>query len=175
MRAIVCVSVWACVFISPVLAQEAETGAGKLSVASEAFGHEEMIPSKFTCQGEDVNPALIIENVPDEALSIALVMDDPDAPMGTWVHWVAYNIPAKEKIVIKEGESAGVEGLNDFGKTGYGGPCPPFGMHRYFFKVYALDMTLELPPGSTKQTLTEVMAGHIIDQGELIGRYKKKK
>lgn len=150
-----------------------------MNIKSTVFEHEDMIPSKYTCDGEDVSPPLSWDNVPDEAKSLALISDDPDAPMGTWVHWVVYNIPpdvtslpenvpAKEKL-----EQGGIQGTNDFKKTGYGGPCPPGGTHRYFFKLYALDEKLDLEPGATKAKVEEAMRGHILDQAHLMGKYKR--
>jgi len=157
-------------FASLVLAQE---GVEKMKLSSPDFANNEFIPKKFTCLGEDINPALIIESIPKGAKSLVLIVDDPDAPMGTWVHWVVYNIPLISKIV--ESSVPGHEGINDFGKRNYGGPCPPSGTHRYFFKIYALDSAImisgELIPN--KQTIEDAMQGHILDSAELIGLFKK--
>jgi len=131
---------------------------------------KEVIPDKFTCKGEDINPKLMISEIPASAKTLALIMDDPDAPMGTWVHWVMWNIPLGN---INENSAPGTQGVNSWGKNKYGGPCPPSGTHRYFFKVYALDTTLKLPEGSTKQELLQAMKSHIIAQAELIGLYSK--
>ncbi len=146
-----------------------------MNISSPAFKHNETIPSKFTCDGADMNPTLVIEGVPAEAKSLALIMDDPDAPRGTWVHWVVWNINPKIKE-IKENTvpDGGKQGINDFRKHDYGGPCPPSGTHRYFFKLYALDMTLELGPNTAKAQLENAMKGHIIAQTEMIGLYKRK-
>ncbi len=145
----------------------------ELKLSSPDFENYSIIPEKFTCQGENINPHLIIEGVPEGALSLALIVDDPDAPSGTWVHWVVYNIPANTRIIDNFFKS-GISGINDFGREGYGGPCPPSGEHRYFFKLYALDIVpmIEQPP--TKKIIEEIIAGHIIAKAELIGKYKKR-
>jgi len=143
----------------------------KMQLTSPEFEHNGFIPSKFTCQGEDVNPALVIENLPSDVKSLALIVDDPDAPMGTWVHWVVYNIPVIHRI--DEDSIPGIQGINDFGRKDYGGPCPPSGTHRYFFKLYALDTLLELREGASKAELEKAMQGHILDKAELIGLYRK--
>lgn len=142
-----------------------------MRISSPAFEHNTSIPKKFTCQGQDVNPELLIEGAPLSTKSLALIMDDPDAPMGTWVHWVVYNIkPASQ---IEENSIPGKECMNNFRKESYGGPCPPTGTHRYFFKIYALDTELNLPQGATKGALEQAMKGHILDKAELIGLYQK--
>ncbi|MCM8827649.1 MAG: YbhB/YbcL family Raf kinase inhibitor-like protein [Candidatus Omnitrophica bacterium] len=149
-----------------------EEGGKIMQIRSPDFEHNGFIPKKFTCQGEDVNPTLIIEGIPQDTKSLALIVDDPDAPMGTWVHWVVFDIePTFNKI--EENSVPGKQGINDFGKKDYGGPCPPFGTHRYFFKVYALDRKLNLKEGITKKELEKAMQGHILDEAELIGLYKK--
>lgn len=142
-----------------------------LKITSPAFLNMASIPSKYTCEGENVNPALDINGVPSNAKSIALIVDDPDAPGKTWVHWVMWNIPVGSSI--KEKTAPGVQGITDFRKIQYGGPCPPSGTHRYFFKVYALDTMLSLKEGSTKQQLEEAMSGHILSSGEVVGLYKR--
>lgn len=153
------------------------TEAGKmdaLKISSPAFSHNGMIPSKHTCDGADVSPPLRIEGVPTEAKSLALIMDDPDAPRGIWVHWVAWNIDPKTRGIPENGLPAGaVQGRNDFGTERYGGPCPPSGTHRYFFKLYALDAPLSLARGATKAQLESAMKGHILGQAELVGLYKR--
>ena len=142
-----------------------------MKVTSPSFEHEKMIPKKYTCQGEDVNPRLDIEDIPKDAKSLVLIIDDPDAPRKTFVHWVVFNItPLKS---IKERSIPGLQGMNDFQKQSYGGPCPPLGVHRYFFKVYALDGLLSLKEGATKEQLEEAMKGHIIEEAALIGLYQK--
>jgi Raf kinase inhibitor-like YbhB/YbcL family protein len=146
-----------------------------LMVSSAAFQHNGPIPSKYTCDGADINPPLMIANVPQIAKSLALIVDDPDAPAGTWVHWVLWNISPSTKDLKENSIPEGAEqGMNDFRKRSYGGPCPPSGTHRYFFKLYALDTTLTLGPNTAKASLEKAMKGHIIAQCELIGLYKRK-
>lgn len=152
----------------------------KLTVTSTAFNDGGMIPSKYTCDGDNISPAISWSGIPGGTKSIAMICEDPDAPAGTWVHWVVYNIPPdiqkiEEKIpsekILKNGT---LQGLTDFRKIGYGGPCPPSGVHRYYFKVYALDKTLDLEPGATKSQLVKAMEGHILAQGQLMGKYTRK-
>lgn len=146
-----------------------------MKISSPAFKHNETIPSKYTCDGADVNPALVIERVPAEAKSLALIMDDPDAPRGTWVHWVVWNVNPKIKEITENTvPDGGKQGMNDFRKHDYGGPCPPSGTHRYFFKLYALDTILDIGPNTTKAQLESAMKNHIIAQTETIGLYKRK-
>ena len=146
-----------------------------LKLSSPAFKHNESIPSKFTCDGADINPPLMIENVPSETKSLALIVDDPDAPAGTWVHWILWNLgPSTKEIKENSVPSGALQGINDFRKSDYGGPCPPSGTHRYFFKLYALDMILSLGPKAKKAELERGMNGHIVAKGELIGLYKRK-
>ena len=142
-----------------------------LSVSSPAFDNNGYIPAKYTCQGDDVNPPIAIGNIPDGTLSLALILDDPDAPSGTFVHWVTWNIPVE--FLIGEHSSPGTEGENGAKKSGYYGPCPPSGTHHYHFKVYALDTELDLKKGSDKAALEKAMQGHILSQGEMIGLYSK--
>lgn len=144
-----------------------------LQISSPSFHSKELIPSKFTCEGENINPALLIRNIPEKTLTLALIVDDPDAPGGTFDHWIVWNIRPVEKI--PERSIPGTEGINGFGKTHYKGPCPPSGTHRYFFKVFALDTSLNIPAGSAKQTLEKAMKGHILASGELVGLYNKTK
>jgi len=153
-------------------------GAMALQISSPAFSAGVAIPKKFTCDGPDVSPQLKWNEPPANAKSFALIMDDPDAPVGTWVHWVLYDLPADtgelpEGVAKQEQLASGArQGRNDFGKSGYGGPCPPPGKaHRYFFKLYALDTKLNLKSGSTKADVERAMKGHILSQAELIGRY----
>jgi Raf kinase inhibitor-like YbhB/YbcL family protein len=143
----------------------------QLDISSTAFKIGEMIPARYTCDGANINPPLDIKDIPEEAKCLALIADDPDAPIGTWVHWVVWNIPVTHHI--KEGKIHGTEGINDFQKHHYGGPCPPSGTHRYFFKVYALDALLDLPATAKKLQLEKAMSEHIIAFGELIGLYKR--
>lgn len=147
-----------------------EGGAMKLS--SPDFDPNQLIPVQFTCQGKDISPALEIADMPKGTKSLALIVDDPDAPMGTWVHWVAFDI--EPRSMIKQGEIPGIQGINGSHQLGYEGPCPPSGTHRYFFKIYALDSMLGLNSGITKAELLRAMEGHILDQAELVGLYKKK-
>jgi Raf kinase inhibitor-like YbhB/YbcL family protein len=143
-----------------------------LTVTSPAFENNKLIPAKYTCDGDDVNPLLIIEGVPEETKSLVLIVDDPDAPMGTWDHWVVWNIPPTKRI--EEDSVPGVQGLNDFRKHSYGGPCPPSGTHRYFFKVYALDTKLDLNQNSKKKDIEKAMKDHILAKGELVGLYSRR-
>ncbi len=142
-----------------------------MRVTSPDFESNGFIPRKFTCKGEDVSPGLVIEGVPAAAKSLALIVDDPDAPGGMWVHWVVYDIALTNRI--EENSVPGKEGWNDFGRERYGGPCPPSGTHRYFFKVYVLDTKLDLEGKVDKKTLERAMQGHILDKGEIVGLYKK--
>lgn len=143
-----------------------------IDVSSSVFSAGEEIPSRYTCDGEDVNPPLTIGKLPEGTRSLALIVEDPDAPMGTWDHWLVWNIPpAKE---IKEDSIPGVEGKNSFKKHHYGGPCPPSGTHRYFFKLYALDAMLELGADTDKEDLEKAMTGKILGRGEIMGLYHKK-
>lgn len=142
-----------------------------LKVSSTRFDHNGHIPAQYTCDGDDVNPPLDIEDIPGEARCLALIVDDPDAPSGVWVHWVTWNIPVTHHL--KENSAPGMQGMNDFQKHRYNGPCPPSGTHRYFFKVYALNKTLDLPVSSDKQDLEKAMSDSIIAFGELIGLYRR--
>lgn len=151
----------------------------KITVTSTAFEEGGMIPPKYTCDGDDISPPLALAGIPEGTKSIALISDDPDAPVGTWVHWVLFNLPPDtkelpEKVpperILPSGAS---HGTNDFRRLGYGGPCPPGGTHRYYFKIYALDAMLDLPAGATKKDLEKAMEGHILAQGQLMGKYKR--
>ena len=144
-----------------------------LNVTSPSFGHNSRIPAKFTCDDRDMNPCLHIQGVPGDAKSLVLIMDDPDAPMGTWDHWIVWNIEPSA-VIEEDGVPGGaVQGKNSWGKTKYGGPCPPSGTHRYFFKVYALDTLLDLSSNSDKKTVEKAMKGHVLAQGELVGLYSR--
>lgn len=146
-----------------------------MMVRSPAFIHEERIPSKYTCDGEDVLPPLAIDRVPQDTVSLALIVDDPDAPLGTWDHLVVFNITPRTTR-IGEGEiPEGVQGINSWGILGYGGPCPPQGEHRYLFQVYALDTTLSLPQGCTKHEVCHAMEGHVLEKATLMGRYTRER
>jgi len=162
---------------------------GIMKLTSSEFSHNQAIPSKYTCDGENVNPPLAISGVPENTKSLALIMDDPDAPAGTWVHWTVWNInpeisgigenetpssasPFDEASRLDPGFAS--QGQTSFGKQGYGGPCPPSGTHRYFFKLYALDATLSLSQSAIKEDIEKAMEGHILDKSELIGLYSRK-
>src|SRR5258705_3953650 len=149
-----------------------ETIIKNLAVQSVAFANNGHIPSKYTCEGEDINPPIEINDIPGETKSLAIIVEDPDAPGGVFTHWLLWNISPSEEIA--ENTNQGVSGINDFGKTGYGGPCPPSGAHHYYFKIYALDKELNITAGENKNALLEGMNGHIVATGELMGRYKKK-
>ena len=151
----------------------------QIQISSPAFENNKLIPKQYTCNGINISPPLSWNKIPPTTKSLALISDDPDAPMGTWVHWIIYNMPP-----ISKGLQEGVlplqnfshdtkQGINDFKKIGYGGPCPPSGTHRYFFKLYALDTKLNLEAGATKKQLENAMKGHILAQAELTGKYKK--
>jgi hypothetical protein len=147
----------------------------EMKVTSPAFGEGANIPSKFTCDGADTSPSLKIEGVPAAAKILVLIVDDPDAPGGLFTHWLAWNVDPKTNSIAEGGAPGGLAGRNDFGKSGYGGPCPPSGTHRYHFKVVALDQALSLPAGAGRKQLDAAMKGHVIGQGELIGRYARHK
>ena len=142
-----------------------------LSVSSPVFENNKLIPAKYTCDGDDVNPPLTIDGLSKETKSLVLIVDDPDAPMGTWDHWVVWNILPTSKI--EENTVPGTEGLNTFRRHSYGGPCPPSGTHRYFFKVSALDAMLTLSSNATKKDVEKAMNGHVIAKGELVGLYSR--
>ena len=150
-----------------------------ITITSTAFAEGGMIPRDFTCDGRDISPPMTWDGVPEDTKSLAIICDDPDAPVGTWVHWVLFNIPARvtelpqnmplDKIL----QNGARHGINDFRKFGYGGPCPPGGTHRYYFKIYALDTELKQEPGLTKAELLKAMQGHILAEGQLMGKYKR--
>ena len=151
-----------------------------MEIKSTAFEDNGMIPRLYTCDGKNISPPISWKSIPENTQSLALICDDPDAPAGTWVHWVIYNIrPTPQelpaKVLIQGVTPFGAkQGINDFGKIGYGGPCPPSGTHRYFFKLYALDTKLDLKSGATKDQLLSAIEGHILAQAELVGKYKKR-
>ena len=154
-------------------------GGNSMEIKSSAFKSGARIPAKHTCDGVDVSPLLEWGKLPAGTKYLALICDDPDAPMGTWVHWVLYDVPASagglpEKLPpLKELADGTKQGMNDFRAIGYGGPCPPSGEHRYFFKLYALDGPTGLKPGATKTQLLAAMKGHILAEAELMGKYKR--
>jgi Raf kinase inhibitor-like YbhB/YbcL family protein len=151
----------------------------KIKIKSSAFQEGEMIPRQYTCDDKDVSPPLAWDSVPAGTKSLALICDDPDAPMGTWVHWVLYDLPPNVRELpenvppSKTLATGGKQGTNDFRKIGYGGPCPPGGTHRYYFKLYALDIELKRDPGMTKAQLLKAMEGHVLAEGQLMGKYKR--
>lgn len=152
----------------------------RLTLTSSAFSEGQKIPDRFTCAGDDLSPALAWQGIPTGTKGLALIADDPDAPVGTWVHWVLFNIPA-EKTSLPEGlppdgqlPDGSRQGTNDFKRLGYGGPCPPPGKpHRYFFKLYATDQRLDLPPGASKAQVLDAIRGHILAEAALMGRYRR--
>ncbi len=153
----------------------------QIEITSPAFQPGKPIPVRYTCDATDTSPPLAWTNVPPASQSLALIADDPDAPVGTWVHWVVYDLPPSTTQLPENLDKSqhvlggATQGLNDFHRPGYGGPCPPPGKpHRYFFKLYALDRTLGLPPGATKQDLLKAMKGHVLAEGQLMGTYQRK-
>lgn len=144
-----------------------------MKLSSPAFTAGQPIPDKYTCDGQDLIPPLEFSEVPPTAKSLALVMDDPDAPMGTWDHWLVWNIPAKTTRIAEGKAPEGVTGTNSWNKTTWGGPCPPDREHRYFFRLYALDTTLNLAARARKGELQKAMQGHIVAEAELMGRYDR--
>lgn len=143
-----------------------------MQLSSAAFENGGMIPDKYTCHGLNINPPLNIQNIPKDAKCLVLITDDPDAPGGAFVHWVVYNIPVIN--MVPENSVPGIPGMNDYGKKLYGGPCPPSGIHRYYFKCFALSTRLSLEDGVAKQTIIEAMQGHVLESTELMGRYQNK-
>jgi len=149
--------------------------APSVSIATSAFQAGGDIPAKFTCNGANVNPELKINGVPNEAKSLVLIVDDPDAPRGLFTHWIVWNIdPKTTEIGENSVPVGGVQGTNDFGKRSYGGPCPPSGTHRYFFKIFALDTKLDLKPSARRTDLDTAIKSHILGQGESMARYAHK-
>ncbi|MBN2365104.1 MAG: YbhB/YbcL family Raf kinase inhibitor-like protein [Calditrichaeota bacterium] len=142
-----------------------------MQLSSPAFGHKGHIPEKYTCDGENISPPLVIEDVPENTRQLVLIVEDPDAPSGTFIHWVLYGIPVIKKI--DEDSVPGIQGLNDFGDKGYGGPCPPSGEHRYFFRLYALDEEFDMKEGLNRNDLRLRMEGHILEEAELVGLYSR--
>lgn len=148
-----------------------------MKITSPAFQNNQKIPAQYTCDGNPpaggVNPPLNISDIPAGAKSLVLVMDDPDSPTGTWDHWVVFNMPFATTEILENTKAPGIAGINTFGELGYGGPCPGSGEHRYLFKLYALDSQLDLKEGATKAEIEQAMAGHIMAQAELVGRYSR--
>ncbi len=157
-----------------------EENMEKISVLAEGFNEGDIIPDEFTCNGKDISPSISLKGIPEGTKSIALIMDDPDAPGGTFVHWIIYDIPSRTQNLPKGMPpdktlaDGSMQGMTDFGQPGYGGPCPPPGKpHRYFFKVYALDMKINLPAGASKNQVESAMKGHILADGVLMGKYQR--
>ncbi|MGO9386869.1 MAG: YbhB/YbcL family Raf kinase inhibitor-like protein [Methanobacterium sp.] len=150
-----------------------------IKIKSKVFEDGEPIPTKYTCSGVDVSPPLEWTSIPEDTESIGIICEDPDAPGGTWSHWIIFNLPAdtmslSEHIMSREiMDNGAIQGLNDFGKVGYAGPCPPKGTHHYYYKIYALDVKLDLPPRTSRKTFLETINGHIIDQGQIMGTYTR--
>lgn len=158
--------------VSPPLCGAAMSVSGEIAVTSSAFSSGGAIPAQFTCKGADHNPPLQLQGIPKGAKSLALIMDDPDAPGGTFNHWLIWNLdPSTSQIGERSEPPGAVQGTNDFGKVGFGGPCPPSGTHRYYFRIFALDRTLELKAGAKRSALEAAMKGHILARGELMGRF----
>ena len=173
------------VLVSFIVSADAKEVNPMMKVTSPAFENQGAVPKKFTCDGEDISPALAWSNIPEGTKSFALIVDDPDAPdpanpRMTWVHWVMYNIPATvsslaEGVIDKDLPKGTLQGLNDWKKTGYGGACPPIGKHRYFHKLYALYIVLPDLKQPTKAKLEKTMEGHVLSKAELVGLYQRKK
>ncbi len=150
-----------------------------MKITSTSFEDGGMIPRKYACDGEDISPPLAWTEIPDSTKTLALICEDPDAPVGTWVHWVIFNIPASERALhehipsINRLPNGAIQGRNDFGNIGYGGPCPPMGTHRYFFRIYALSTVLNLEPGISKSELLNAMEDVLLAEGQLMGRYNR--
>ena len=142
-----------------------------MKLTSAAFERDQKIPKKYTCQGQNINPPLQIEEIPYQTRSLALIVDDPDAPTGDFAHWILYNIPVID--LIPENSSPGTTGINGFGMKIYSGPCPPYGIHRYFFRLFALKEKLTLPDGVNKQMLLNAINPFILDWAELVGIYER--
>ncbi len=170
--------------LSAVLFSHLQKKEVKHMVVSSVFKDKEFIPKKYTCEGQDVNPELVISNIPDGAKTIAIICDDPDAPIGTFVHWVLWNYPVDGPSVkipealpkVEKLQNGAMQGYNDFGKVGYNGPCPPkgHGVHHYHFKIYAVNSLIELKGKVTKEELERALSGRIIAQAEIVGLYEKK-
>jgi len=145
-----------------------------MRIESPAFEHNRNISAKYTCDDKNINPPLTISGVPNDAKSLVLIVDDPDAPMGIWVHWTLWNMDPALTEIAEDSVPEGIEGVTSYDKPGYGGPCPPSGTHRYFFKLYALDVLLSIPETSNKEALEKAMQGHTLASAELVGLYSRK-
>jgi Raf kinase inhibitor-like YbhB/YbcL family protein len=162
----------ALIFLLSLVLARSTTASPTIHLSSSAFSAGGKIPPQFTCEGANVNPQLELQGIPPGTKSLALVMEDPDAPSGLFTHWLLWNIsPATAQIAEKSAPSGAVQGTNDFGKPGYGGPCPPSGTHRYIFRVMALDRTLDLKADAKRAEFDKAIAGHVLATGELMGRF----
>lgn len=161
------------IFFNVGCVEDQQRRFGNMKLLSSAFEDGEAIPSEYTCDGSDISPPLSVSSIPENTKSLALIVDDPDAPTGTWVHWLVWNIPANKTSFSKGENITFPQGKNDFGDLNYGGPCPPSETHRYFFKLYALDTTLKIIKGATKEQLESAMSGHTIEEAQLIGTYSR--
>jgi Raf kinase inhibitor-like YbhB/YbcL family protein len=165
----------------PAKTDSLSKAAKTMKLVSSAFENNGLIPAKYTCDGADISVPLSWEQLPPQTQSLVLIVDDPDAPIRTFVHWVVYDLPPTSRQLpeqIPQGKTinnGGIQGKNDFNQLGYGGPCPPSGTHRYIFQIYALDTKLNLPPGASKSQVIAAMDGHILARGELIGRYQRQR
>mgnify|MGYP003725212303 FL=1 len=164
-------------FSAIIFGQQPKHKEVAMKITSSAFSDGALIPIKYTCDGDDISPPLVWSDIPENTASFVLINDDPDAPVGTWDHWILFNLEGKTTELAENvdlSKLAGVQlGRNSWRRNDYGGPCPPYGTHRYFFKLYALDRKLDLPAGSSKQDIKKAMAGHILAEAELLGRYKR--
>lgn len=148
-----------------------------MKITSPVFQNNSYLLAKYTCDGENINPPLQIKEVPTGTQSLILIVDDPDAPGGTFLHWLVWNINPNTSVIVIEENSLPLgakQGRNDFGKNNYSGPCPPFGTHRYFFKIYALDKKLDLPEGANLNQIRQAIQDHLLDEAQLVGLYKRK-
>ena len=164
-------------FSAIIVGQQPKPKEVAMKITSSAFSDGALIPIKYTCDGDDISPPLVWSDIPENTASFVLINDDPDAPVGTWDHWILFNLDGKTTELAENvdlSKLAGVQlGHNSWRRNDYGGPCPPYGTHRYFFKLYALDMKLDLPASSSKQDIEKAMTGHILAEAELLGRYKR--
>ena len=162
--------------ILPIIVSAKTMELKQMELTSTAFSNNQIIPKKYTCDGDDISPSLAWKNAPENTKSFVLLVDDPDAPRGTWDHWILFNIPADINSLPENMTELPVgtkEAINSWGNTGYGGPCPPSGVHRYFFKLYALDVMLTINKKPTRAHIIDAMDGHIIEQVNLIGKYQR--
>lgn len=171
---------FACTCVGDSREALATKGGTAMQLTSSVLTEGSMIPAEYTCDGRDISPPLSWKNLPPGTKSLTLICDDPDAPIGIWVHWVVFNIPPEEPGLAeniqpeRELRNGMRQGNNDWRRIGYGGPCPPGGTHRYFFRLYALDAGLNLEPGATKKAVLKAMEGHILAEAQLMGKYKRR-